>query len=262
MTANIWKVGTSNAFSTSLNGGITDTDETITLTSVTGLQAPGVLTIDRIDANNVSTPITREYISFTDIAGMAVTGCVRGIGGSLAQSHSSGTHVEETWSITHWNDFLDMFAVAHDTTGKIVTSTATITTVISQDATFSNSINLSGASITGNLPITPVWVVSGAMSVATTSVGPSVSMPQNGTWKWFSATLKTPVSGASFILDFNKNGTSIFEAGTRPYIPGGSLFVSTASIATKTFVAGDIFTLDVDAGAGTGSNLTYMGRAY
>lgn len=262
MGANIWKTGTVNAFSTSLNGGITDTDTTIALTSVTGLQYPGVLVIDRIDANNISTPTIREYVSFTGIAGSSITGCTRSLGGSLAQAHSSGAKVEETWSVTHWNDFLDMFAVAHDTTGKIVTSTATISTLITQNATFNNSINLSGASIVGNFPITPVWVISGAMSLATASIGPSVAMPQNGMWQWFSATLKTPASGASFILDFNKNGTSIFDAGTRPYIAGGGTFVSTASVATKAFNAGDVFTLDVDAGAGSGTNLTYMGRAY
>jgi hypothetical protein len=257
MTPFLWKVGTANAFSTTLNGGITDTDVTINLTSVTGLQAPGVLVIDRLDANNTSTPVTREYISFTDIAGLAVTGCTRELGGSLAQSHSSGAKVEEVWSITHVNDLIDFLNVSHDSAGKIVTSSATII-----DARITNSLNVSGASLNGNFPITPTWVISGLMSLATTSIGPSVSMPQPGVWQFFSATLKTPASGASFILDFNKNGTSIFESGTRPYIAGGGTFVSTASINTKTFSSGDTFTLDIDSGAGTGSDLTFLGRAY
>lgn len=252
MTAKIWKTGTVNAFSTTLNGGITDTDATIALTSVTGLQAPGIIVIDRKDANNVLTPVVREYISFTGIAGNSITGCTRGLGGSTAQSHASGAKVEEPWDVTKWGDFLDAYAVSHDTTGKLVTSTATI----------SGMLNISGASLVGNFPITPVWVISGGVSLATTSVGPSVSMPQAGNWKWFTATLKTPASGASLIIDFNKNGVSIFDAGTRPLIIGGGTFVSTASINTKSFNAGDTFTLDIDSGAGSGSDLTFLGRAY
>lgn len=252
MAVNIWKTGTVNAFSTTLNGGITDTDATIALTSVTGLQAPGVIVIDRIDANNVSTPITREYISFTDIAGSSITGCTRGLGGSTAQAHSSGAKVEEPWSITHWNDFLDTFAVSHDVDGKLITSGATLT----------GPVNISGASLIGNLPITPVWIVSGLMSLATTSIGPTLTMPQSGNWQFFSATLKFPASGASLILDLNKNGVSIFDSGTRPLIAGGGTYVSTASIATKAFVSGDQFTLDIDAGAGLGKDLTFLGRAY
>lgn len=252
MSANIWKTGTINAFSTTLNGGITDTDATIALTSVTGLQAPGVIVVDRIDANNVSTPTVREYISFTDIAGSSITGCSRGLGGSTAQAHSSGAKIEEPWSIIHWNDFLDTFAVSHDLGGNIVASGATLV----------GAINISGASLIGNLPITPVWFISGAVSLATTAVGAAMSMPQAGTWQYFTATLKTPASGASLVLDFNKNGTSIFQAGTRPLISGGGTFVSTASINTKSFIAGDTFTLDIDIGGGMGSDLTFLGRAY
>jgi len=252
MTASIWKVGTSNAFSTTLNGGITDTDTTIALTTTTGLQFPGVVVIDRVDANSVSTPTTREYISFTGISGNSITGASRGLGGSTAQSHSSGAKVEEAWSITHWNDFLSAFAVSHDTTGKLVASTATL----------SGMVNVAGASLVGNFPINPVWIVSGAVSLATTSVGPSISMPQDGAWKWFTATLKTPASGASLMLDLNKNNVSIFEAGTRPIIVGGGTFVSTASINTKAFNAGDTFTLDIDTGGGLGTDLTLLGRAY
>lgn len=260
MTAHIWKVGTNNAFSTTLNGGITDTDVTINLTTTTGLQAPGVIVVDRVDANNTATPTTREYISFTGIDGNAINGCTRGLGGSTAQSHSSGAKIEEVWSITHWNDFLDTFAVTHDSAGNIVTSTASITTLKSVDGSFTNSLNVSGASLIGNFPITPVWVVSGAVSLATTSVGPSIFMPQTGKWDFFSATLKTPASGASLVLDINKNGTSIFDAGTRLLIAGSGTFVSTASIATKSFIAGDTFTIDIDSGGGTGSNLTILGR--
>lgn len=272
MTASIWKVGTSNAFSTTLNGGITDTDATIALTSVTGLQAPGVLVIDRVDANNTSTPTTREYISFTGIAGSSITGCSRNLGGSLAQAHSSGARVEETWSVTHWNDFIDMYNVSHNSAGAIVTSAASIATLqntrisnvslTSQDVTITNSLNISGVSLTGNFPITPVWVISGAMSLATTSAGKPLLMPQNGLFDYFSATVRTPVSGASLLIDVNKNGTTIFsDQNTRLYISPGGTYVSTASIGVKSFLSGDVFTVDLDSGAGSSQDLTVISRA-
>jgi len=274
MSANIWKVGTANAFNTTLNGGVSDTDSTIALASVTGLQYPGVLVIDRVDANNVSTPVTREYISFTGISGSSITGVSRGLGGSTDQAHNSSAKVEETFSVTHWNDFIDMYNVSHDATGKIVsTSTATLSTIrllqnlnasgasgVISDLIINNSLSLSGASLNGNFGINPVWVVGGAVSLASTSVGKPLPMPESGSWRFFSAVLRTPASGASLILDINKNGTTIFgDQNTRLLIAGGT-FVSTASIGTKTFSAGDIFTVDIDAGGGSGSDLTILGR--
>lgn len=118
MAVNIFKTGTQNAVTTTLDGAITDSDTTIALTNSTGLQAPGVITIDRLDANDVATPTVREYVSYTGISGNSLTGCDRsGLGGSTAQAHSSGAKVEEAWTITHWNDFLETFDVDHGTDG-------------------------------------------------------------------------------------------------------------------------------------------------
>lgn len=274
MAVNIFKVGTSNAFSTTLNGTITDVATTITLTTVTGLQSPGVLVIDRVDSNAVATPVTREYISYTGITGSQLTGVSRGLGGSTAQAHNSGSVVEETWSVSHWNDFVDTFAVSHDSAGKIVsTSTATLSDIrlltgmnasgasLTMSDVFVNRIlSVSGASLTGNFPITPVWVIGGAVSLATTAVGKPMAMPQNGVWDFFSISLRQMVSGASFSIDINKNGTSILGANTL-FLNGGGTYASTASIGTKTFVAGDHITVDIDNGGGSSLDLTVMGRA-
>lgn len=184
------------------------------------------------------------------------------MGGSSAQAHNSGAVVEENFSITHWGDILDFLAVSHDSAGKLVTSTATITTATVTNTIITNSLYASGASITGQFPIHPVWVIGGVVSLATTSVGKPLPMPQNGTLSFFSMVLRTPASGASLIIDINKNNTSIFtDQNTRLLIPGGATFVSTASIGTRTFVAGDIFTVDIDSGGGTGSDLTIIGKA-
>jgi len=269
MSANIWKVGTSNAFSTTLNGGIADSDATIALSSVTGLQAPGVIVVDRVDANNTATPTLREFISFTGIAGSSITGCSRGLGGSTAQAHNSGAKVEETWSTTHWNDFVDTFAVSHDSAGRLVsTSTATLTnirlltnlnasgaSVVASDLTVANSLNVSGASIVGfSTVLSPVFSFNGTVSGPTSSVQTPLIMPRAGTWDSVTFITRTVASGVSSLIDLNLNGTSIFtNQATRPRIGAGGTFVSTASIGTKTFNQGDKLTWDYD---GTGGTIT------
>ncbi len=123
MAAALWKTGSINATTTTLNGSITDVATTVVLTSSTGLQVPGVIVVDRIDSNDIATPTVREYISFTGISSNSLTGCTRGLGGSTAQSHSSGAKVEEVWTITHWNDFLDAFDAEHGSDGTHDTAT-------------------------------------------------------------------------------------------------------------------------------------------
>ena len=137
------------------------------MTAVTGLQAPGVLVIDRVDGNGTATNTLREYISFTGISTNTLTGVSRGLGGSAAQAHLSGAVVEENMSISHWNDMLDYLAVSHDTAGNIISSNATITNAtlitpfISTATITTANINVltvfsafygSGASINGVFP--------------------------------------------------------------------------------------------------------------
>ncbi len=121
---------------------MTAIDTTITLTSTSGLQYPGVLVIDRVDGNNVNTPLSREYITYTGINGNDITGVSRGIAGSTDQTHLSGAQVEETLSVTHWGDLIDFLAVSFDSGGHLVTSTVTIST----------TLNVSGASLLGFYP--------------------------------------------------------------------------------------------------------------
>jgi len=140
MSAAIWKLGTANAFSTTLNGGITDTDSSIILTTTTGLQSPGIICIDRQDANNANTPTLREYVSYTGISSNTLTGCSRGLGGSTAQTHNSGAKVEEIWSVSHWNDFVDAWLTSHnaDGTQKVSVETASDGATVTFDLTAGN----------------------------------------------------------------------------------------------------------------------------
>jgi hypothetical protein len=150
MTATTWKVGSQNAVTTSLNGAITDSDTTVALTSSTGLQYPGIIVVDRIDANNTSTPSQREYISFTGISGDSLTGCTRGVGNSTAQAHSSGAIVEEVWTVTHWGDFYDAWTAEHSEAGAHTKGVETVT--YSADTNLDLSLgNIFQVTMTGNI---------------------------------------------------------------------------------------------------------------
>lgn len=172
--ANLWHVGTSNAINTTLNGNVLTTDTAITLTSVTGLSSSGgVLVIDRQDINGNNTPLLREYIAFTGISGSQVTGCLRGLGGSTAQNHSSTAKVEEVFSVTHWNDLitalLNVFtsAGALDTTKVVDLTTAqTLTNKILTSPTI-NTPTISSPTVTGT--ITGGVTVTGANSFTGTN---------------------------------------------------------------------------------------------
>lgn len=257
MSAKLWEAASVNAFSTTLNGSTTDSDSTITLTTTANLVAPGVLVIDRQDANGNDTPSTREYISFTGISGSDLTGVSRGVGGSSAQAHSSGALIEEVLSITHWNELIDFLNVSHDADGKlVVSSTATLSIV-----RLYTHLNASGASVTGNFPIHPTWYYGDSLSSPASGIGSTVSIPQGGTMKFVAATLKNPVSGASLVLDINKNGVSIFtDTATRLAIPGGGTYASTASIGTTGFNAGDFLNVDIDNGGGNAQYITVVTR--
>ena len=178
-----YKAPSTNFFSTTLNGAINNSVDTVTLNSVTGLQAPGVLIINREDGNGTATPSSREIISFANIAGNDLTGCVRNLDGSGAKSHSDGSLVEATFTVGMWNDLRNAVAPAlsSDGSGIALSGTASIAVLNTQNIvrfattsiasiaraqiatnimtngivsnmTISNSLNASGASIVGVFP--------------------------------------------------------------------------------------------------------------
>lgn len=256
MTQALWHAPGVNFGSTSLNGAINSSVGTITLNSTSNLKSPGYVVIDRQDANGTNTPNAREVVSYTGISGNDLTGCTRGADGSTQRSHSDGALVEPVLTVGMWNDQQDFLAVSLSTVDGslralssasiVAISSSSISTV---DLTVTNSLFASGASISGNFPLNPVFSFVGSLSGATVSPQTALSMPQVGSFKWASVMTRTVASGASAIFDININGTSIFDAATRPAIAGGGTFVSTASIATKNFKAGDRLTWDFDGTA-------------
>jgi len=258
MSAKLWSTASVNAFSTTLNGSITDSDNTITLTTVVGLVYPGILVIDRQDANGEDTPASREYISYTGISSNTLTGVSRGLAGSTGQSHSSGAIIEEVFSVTHWNELIDFLNVSHDSAGNIVAnSMATLSS-----ARISEHLNVSGASITGVFPIHPTWYSGEDLSSAASLIGGPIALPQAGEMKFISAALKTAVSsGATLTIDVNKNGTTIFtDQNTRLILTGGMAYASTASFAVTSFAQADLLSVDLDKGASGAAGITVSAR--
>ena len=93
-----------NYFSTTLSAAINSSQTTgITLTSVTNLQAPGYLVLDREDGSGNQTPNAREVISFTGITGSELTGVTRNADNSTARSHNSGALAESAPTVGMWN---------------------------------------------------------------------------------------------------------------------------------------------------------------
>lgn len=124
-------------FSTTISSGISDSDTTIPLSSVSGLPTDTAitLTIDRVDADDVATPTKREKI--TGIAGVGgLTSALRGEDGSTAQAHTSGAIVEDIWEAGTWNDMVDWGLTEHNQDGshKKVTGMDNNTAVTQKDA--------------------------------------------------------------------------------------------------------------------------------
>jgi len=135
--ASYYKAPTSNYWSTTLNGAINDSDDSIVLTSASGLQSPGVIVVNRQDGSGNNTPSAREVISYTGISTNTLTGCTRNFDNSTARSHADGSLVETMPFVGMWNDLSDGVdaALNSDGSGLHITATASIATAIIEGAT-------------------------------------------------------------------------------------------------------------------------------
>lgn len=163
---------TANFLQKTLNGAISDSVATITLSNTTNMQAPGYVVIDRTDSNGTLTPSAREVVSYTGISGNDLTGCTRGADNSTARQHSDGAIVETTPTVGLFNSLATIVSKTVTTDGYIrainspvsisigqfltinATSIASIADIKAERAsvggmTIVTSINASGASVVG-----------------------------------------------------------------------------------------------------------------
>ena len=131
MAVKLWPMTTVNKFSTTLTSTITDSDTSMTLTSVTGLDtAGGILSVDRVNSGGTATPSQTEYVSYTGITTKTLTTLSRGLAGSTAQEHSAGAIVEGVWTVTHMIDLIDFLEVSHASDGTMKSGTTFASPVI------------------------------------------------------------------------------------------------------------------------------------
>ena len=284
MAIRLVKAATVNDWHTTIADTINDSPTIFGLVSTASLnpsqlQAPGVLVIDRISGTGTLTPEKREYISFGSISGPTLYDVTRGIAGSISTGHTIGAIIEDVPSVTHWGDLLDWFNVEHESDGthdvfshvrQITVTGVSGASGIRGDFVFVPGANVSiyaasGSSGYSRVVISaptatpgglPPFAVNGYLASAT-NVTPPILVENILNVKSVSAVLKAPASGASMILDINKNGTSIFgDATTRLSIAGGGTYASTASVTATSLAPGDILTMDIDSG--TGDTLTCL----
>lgn len=242
MPAGLPRPSTQENVSTTISSGITDVSTTITVADASKFVSPCYLMIDRVDSAGVEKSTSLwELVKVTNISSNDLT-VTRGQNGTTAQSHSAGAVIEAIVSSAMFEDWYSVLNPEHTSSGEHILATVTVTT----------HLNASGASLTG-FPLVPVFAFSGSLSGATTFVQTPLVMPRTGRWSHVNVVTRTVASGVSAIVDINKNGTSVFDTVGRPMIAAGGTFVSTASIATKNFNRGDVFTWDYD---GTGGHVT------
>lgn len=233
--------------------------------------------IDRVDsAGTLKASSLWELVKVTSIASNDLT-VTRAQNGTTGQAHSSGAIIEAVVSSAMFEEWYAVLNPEHTSTGLHVIGTATVnyTQTFNLAVTSSASIasaNLgianiatnfaaSGASITG-IARTFGWYMPGTASGPTTNVMRLIA-PFNGTFQAFTAVVRTPVSTASLSLAvYNmRSGASIFDTIGRPVILGAGTFVSTSSIKTPNFLAGDVIRVDIETGGNT-SDVLLEGIAY
>ncbi len=103
-----------------------------------------------------------------------------------------------------------------------------------------------------------IWYFDGTQTIAT-SKGPEITMPFGLTLSGVTLKAKGAPTGAAFIIDINKDGTTIFS--TRPQIYAGGRAGGTGAVfSTTNLTLNSVLTIDIDQVGSTfaGSGITVM----
>lgn len=108
-----------NAFAAALANPITAVQSSFDLTTTAGLQAPGRLVLDR------SNPLKREWIRYSGISGVTLTGITRGLTGSTSvpggTDHDAGTEVH---TVPMAQDLDDLYSDIEDLEADVASHAA------------------------------------------------------------------------------------------------------------------------------------------
>jgi len=213
MATKLFKAPSSNFWSTTLNGAINDSVDSITLNSTTDLNYPGYLIIDREDGNGNATPSKREVIYFTGITGSGLTGVTRGADGSTARSHSDGALVEAVPTVGMWNDVRDWATAEHSVTGAHTTDSIAEKTAaagVTVDSLLIKDGRVAGWD--GWMPAEQTWTYASATTITVPSgaaskyqKGNKIRLKQGGSYKYFyiitvADTLLTVTGGSTYTV--------------------------------------------------------------
>jgi hypothetical protein len=259
MAAGLPRPSVDENISTTLSAGITDVATSMDVADASKIVSPCYLVIDRVDSSGTLKSTTLwEYVKVTNVAGNTLT-ITRQQGGSTNQAHGSGAIVEAVVTSSFFEDWYNVLNPEHDSSGgHVIVGTMTVAginlasvatiavagigTLRTTSEIISTHLSVSGASISG-IGLNPTWYIPSLPSLPTTSLGRPATMPRAGLLQFVNVTLNGIVSSPTVFFDVKKNFTSIFDTACRPLIANGT-FASTASIATKNFKAGDVFTVD------------------
>ena len=248
------------------------------LSDVTGVpNLPGIMVIDRVDANSIATPSKREYIAYTGTSGSTVTGLTRNIdNGGTDQDHAVGAIVEfvpdVTWAssiYTALSNIVNTSTLAVDTS-KVLTpssfstalsSVSTLSNKYYVNATFTGNVNFSGASVsgiaTGSGGFNALFQVPGALATTASDIMGSIPVPTPYTLSFMNVYLRTPCSGASLSLTVKKYPSTTLGVIS---MLAGATFASSASFATTSLLAGDVLVGDINT-SNNASDLSLLIRA-
>ena|SRR5216683_491749 len=203
--ATLYVAPTQNYVQKTISGAIDDTVTTITLSSTTNLQAPGVVIVDRVDTSGNLTPGNREVISYTGIAGAQLTGCTRSAEGSTAIKHADGAVVETMPTVGMWNNLATIVASGFDSNGYLRAINSPASIAFAQ---------LTQANIASIASITRAQLVQAAITSIASISALAVSTLQGWDGWITSPDTYTYVSANSFKIT-GVDRTLIFTKGTR-----------------------------------------------
>lgn len=254
MPAGLPLPSTDENISTNLSSGITDVAGSMDVADASKIVAPCYLVIDRVDsAGTLKATSLWEYVKVTNVAGNTLT-ITRAQSGSTGQAHGSGAVVEAVVTSAFFEDWHAALNPEHTATGgHVIVGTMTVAGMnLASVATI--AVASVGTLHASNGLLAPSWYIPSLPSNATTGLGRPAAMPRPGTFNFVNITLNGILSSPSTAFDIRKNGVSIFDNIGRPLISNGT-FVSTASIKTPSFSAGDVLQVDYAQAVGGGNSV-------